>query len=57
MNIINCMNIQILVVNIIITQQNDLVCQLVMGLSEKSGWGLKFLTLEPPDTEHVFRVI
>ena len=39
------MNIQILVVNIIITRK---MTWLVMGLSEKSGWGLKFPTLEPP---------
>ena len=28
--------------------QYDVVGWLVMGLSEKSGWGLKFSTLEPP---------
>ena len=55
MNLINCMNIQILVVNIIIIRNNyDVVGGLVMGLSEKSGWGLKFSTLEPPGTEFNF---
>ena len=49
MNIINSMNIQILIVNIIIIRNNyNVVGGLVMGLSEKSGWGLKFSTLEPP---------
>ena len=38
-NIINCMNIQIMIVNIIITRK--MTC-------EKLGWGLKFPTLEPP---------
>ena len=53
MNIINCMNIQILIVNIIIIRNNyDVVGGLVMGLSEKSGWGLKFSTLEPPGNNH-----
>ena len=43
-NIINC--IQIVVVNIIITRK-------MITLSEKSGWGLQFPTLEPPDVKNM----
>ena len=47
MNIINCMNIQIFDCEYHYNTQYDVVGGLVMGLSEKSGWGLKFSTLEP----------
>ena len=48
MNIINSMNIQILIVNIIIIRQYDVVGWLVMGLSEKSGWGLEIFNTGTP---------
>ena len=31
-----------------------IIASLVMGLSEKSGWGQKFPTLEPPGVESIF---
>ena len=43
MNIINCFDCEYHY-----NTQYDMVGGLVMGLSEKSGWGLKFSTLEPP---------
>ena len=43
MNIINCFDCEYHY-----NTQYDVVGGLVMGLSEKSGWGLKFSTLEPP---------
>ena len=47
-NIINVMNILKCDCEYHYNTQYDVVGWLVMGLSEKSGWGQKFSTLEPP---------
>ena len=49
MNIINCMNIDC---EYHYNTQYDVVGGLIMGLSEQSGWGLKFSTLEPPGYDY-----
>ena len=53
-NIINCMNIQILIVNIIIIRNMTKTSGWVgkqMGLFEKSGWGLKLFSTGTPCVE------